>query len=163
MPIVGGDTRSECGYLGVDPGKAGGLVLIDDTGRILKATAMPDTTDDLLDWLMGVNHHAKTVVAALEKVHSMPKQGVVSSFTFGEGFGQLKMGLAAANIGRTLVDPKTWMKELLIPPRKKTDTSTQWKKRLREFAQSLFPQYSQLITLKTADACLLAEYARRRL
>jgi hypothetical protein len=40
-------------------------------------------------------------------------------------------------------------------------TKTEWKNRLKAKAQQLFPQQSKHITLKTADALLIAEYARK--
>ena len=92
----------------------------------------------------------------------MPKQGVASSFTFGDGYGQLKMGLTAVGIPFELVTPQAWQKGLAIPPRKKSETRTKWKHRLREVAHRLYPNAEADINLKTADAILIATYCYRK-
>jgi Holliday junction resolvasome RuvABC endonuclease subunit len=101
-----------------------------------------------------------SVCAVIEHVHAMPKQGVSSTFKFGVGYGGLRMALIAASIPFEEVTPRTWQKALGVVVRKKTETKTQFKNRLKAKAQQLFPRES--ITLKTADALLIAEYCRRK-
>jgi crossover junction endodeoxyribonuclease RuvC len=146
-------------FIGVDPGKHGGLVCMDYDGRVLDLIRMPSTESDVWKWFIEIYDPSVRTVAVIEKVHSMPKQGVASSFTFGMGYGGLRMALIAAGIPFDQVTPQKWMKAIGIPPRKKTDTNNQWKNRLKAHAQQLFPQEN--ITLATADALLIAEYCRR--
>ena len=47
-------------------------------------------------------------VAFLEVVHSMPKQGVVSTFKFGQSYGNLEAFLTAAEIPFERVTPSVW-------------------------------------------------------
>jgi Holliday junction resolvasome RuvABC endonuclease subunit len=89
----------------------------------------------------------------------MPKQGVASSFKFGVNYGIVRMALTAAGIPFEEVTPQAWQKALGITHRKKTETPSEWKNRLRARAQQLFPSVS--LTLATADALLIAEYCRR--
>jgi crossover junction endodeoxyribonuclease RuvC len=99
-------------------------------------------------------------LVALESVHSMPKQGVASSFKFGMNFGRTMGHLDASGLRYELVSPQMWINRIGISKRKKTETKAQWKKRLRELAQQLFPNLE--VEADTADALLIAEFLRRR-
>jgi len=92
------------------------------------------------------------VHCCLEKVHSMPGQGVASSFKFGQGFGHLEMALTSAKIPFTYVTPQKWQKELgcLTGGNKNVSKSR---------AQQLFPHIK--CTHAVSDALLIAEYCRR--
>jgi hypothetical protein len=81
-------------------------------------------------------------------------------FTFGSSFGALRMCLVAAEIPYEEVLPKTWQRGLAIPSRTKKEDRVQYKRRLKEVAQALFPR--QVITLATSDAILIAEFNRRK-
>lgn len=149
-------------YVGVDPGMKGGLVSI--FGNDVRATPMPETERDVWDWFDAVPPFA---TAMIESVHSMPKQGVASSFTFGKGYGGLRMALTAARIPFETADPRTWQKFLGIPPRKKTESKLQFKSRLRAFAQRFFPRleiwtWGKGKQLAVCDALLLALYCQRK-
>lgn len=81
-------------------------------------------------------------------------------FTFGASFGGLRMCLVAAEIPFEEVLPKAWQRGLSIPARTKSEDRVQYKRRLKEFAQGLFPR--QAITLAVSDAVLMAEFNRRK-
>lgn len=98
---------------GIDPGLTGAVaVLNDDKGsKLIDVCNMPVTNkeidvvaliDVLQDW--GVKH------VYLEKAQAMPKQGVVSMFTYGVGYGMLRGALSATKIPYTLIHPATWKK-----------------------------------------------------
>ncbi len=144
-------------YIGVDPGQEGGIASI--TGNTICLGAMPATRRDRWEVFETI---ALTCpgVAVLEKVHSMPKQGVASSFKFGQNYEAMAMALTAADIPFEEVTPQAWQKALGISPRKKTETQTQFKNRLKQFAQQLFP--NENITLATCDALLIALYCKRK-
>ncbi len=92
--------------------------------------------------------------AIIESVHSMPKQGVKSVFTFGKGYGQWLGILASHEIPYTQVSPQKWMKFYGSLPKEKKDR----KNHLKHLAQQRFPNLN--ITLATADAVLLANYLK---
>lgn len=143
-------------YIGIDPGKSGGIASVIDNAAI--GMPMPQTERcvyQVIKNLVGKDR----AVAVIEKVHSMPKQGVVSSFTFGQGYGFLRGCLIALGIPFREVSPQAWQKYLEIPRRSKDETKTQFKRRLLSVAQQMFPDVNA--TLKTADALLIAEYCRR--
>ena len=70
------------------------------------------------------------------------------------------MALTAAGIPFEEVTPVVWQRGLGIPVRKKDESRSQFKGRLKAKAQQLFPQVK--VTLKTADALLISEYCRRK-
>lgn len=109
---------------------------------------MPATERDIADWL--AEHD--DAVAYIEKVHSMPKQGVASSFTFGRGFGVLIGALAALRIRYEFVTPQTWQKAMGCMSKGDKNVT-------KAAAQRLFPQVK--VTHAIADALLIAEYGRR--
>ena len=98
----------------------------------------------------------RSACVAIERVHSMPKQGVASSFKFGMGFGIWLGILAALRLPHELVTPQAWKKLMLAGMPKEKDAS-------RQRAMQLFPDVD--LSLKRhhgrADALLIAEWLRR--
>jgi crossover junction endodeoxyribonuclease RuvC len=162
-------------YLGIDPGLDGAVAAISgnpgdlppwivalDTPTAKDGTKrrylVADMRQMLVKLLGGTNGAALCdAYAAIERVHSMPKQGVASSFTFGEGFGLWQGVLTGLGIPFDLVTPQRWKKTLLDGASKEKDAS-----RIR--AQQLFPTVD--LKLKKhhgrADALLIAEWRRRQ-
>jgi len=139
--------------IGIDPGASGGIAFIPDNNPAKAwAVKMPETLADLFGELNLVQEQFVNFHACLEKVHSMPGQGVASSFKFGQGFGHLEMALTAAKIPFTYVTPQKWQKELgcLTGGDKNVSKSR---------AQQLFPHIK--CTHAISDALLIAEYCRR--
>lgn len=143
--------------LGIDPGKSGGLALIDDDGTLIDAVKMPATDGDLLDLLREWQEQYEPR-AWLEFVRSSPQMGVTSAFTFGRGYGALRMALFAAGIPFTEVTPAKWQRGYKLP---KSSVGTTAKKRVhKQRARELFP--SAKVTHALADALLIADYGRRQ-
>lgn len=137
-------------YIGIDPGLGGGIAVLTGHGCVVEATRMPVTEADVLALLKPYEHAGRAV---LELVHAMPKQGVVSSFTFGKGYGGLRMALAACSIPFDEVTPQRWQKAMGC--RTKGDKNVSKRR-----AQELFP--AQKVTHAIADSLLIAEYGRRQ-
>ena len=137
-------------FLGIDPGKTGGISRHD--GKTIAAFKFTDCTPaDMYSIIYDVSR-GSSVVALIEKIHSMPKQGVKSSFTFGRNYGMLLMALTALKIPFEYVTPSVWQKHLKCLT--KGDKNITKKK-----AQELFPYLK--ITHYTADALLIGEYYKR--
>ena len=141
-------------WLGIDPGKSGGIAFIPEAGEPW-AVSMPDTAKDLWECLQSAKLKMiqdSDCTAVLERVRSSPQMGVTSSFTFGRGYGQLEMALLAAGIRYEDVTPQKWQKFLgcLTGGDKNVSKSR---------AQQLFPSIK--VTHAIADSLLIAEYARR--
>lgn len=167
MPKIG-ETKAETGtqfYIGIDPGASGGLAVIRKTEGKYAATAikMPDTPRDIWDWIR--QGSSTNTFAVIEKVGGFVKGNPVpgsAMFNFGKGAGWLEMALIGAWIPYEEAMPQKWQKALGIPPKKKDETKTAWKNRLKKKAQQLFPTLEAgSITLATADALLIATYCQR--
>lgn len=139
--------------IGVDPGKAGGIVAIASDGqqRAFRIEKMPETVGDLVDLFRSLAVEGWRT-AYVERVHSSPQMGVVSAFTFGRGVGNIEAACQAVGIRLEWVTPQVWQKA--IGCLSKGDKNVTKRK-----AQELFPGIT--VTHATADAMLLAEYGRR--
>lgn len=137
------------GHIGVDPGSSsGGVSYVMQSGKS-RVWKLPETEKDTWDLIQYLSYNA--ISAVLEKVHSMPKQGVSSTFKFGTSYGELRMALIATGVRYTLVPPGTWMKAL--------NCMTGGDKNVtKRKAQELWPNIK--VTHAKADALLIGEYCR---
>lgn len=144
-------------YIGVDPGKNGGIALLDDTNEV---RVYPYSEETLIEKL---KYDSKffDVKCVLEKVNAMPGQGVVSMFNFGQNYGFIQGVLKAYNVPFELVTPQKWKKEFSVTSDKNTSI---------EVAKRLFPNVNLKATERCkkdhdgmAEALLIAEYCRRKL
>lgn len=145
-------------YIGIDPGKAGGIAVVDHLGIVALTSKMPATVGDLLE-LLGRLGGLSRPRAVLERVNAgvfgqgkAGRMGVTSAFTFGRGVGRLETALAASQIPYDSVSPLTWQKALGCQ-------SGGDKNVTKARAQALFPGVT--VTHAIADALLLAEFCRR--
>ena len=143
--------------IGIDPGVNGGIAIINHTPQIsgIEALSCPATVKDMADIIDWHKWECIKTFAVIEKVHSMPKQGVRSVFTFGKNYGQWLGILATHEIPYMEISPQKWMKYYGAMPRDKTKR----KNHLKHLAQSHYPEAK--VTLKTADAILLAHFSRQ--
>jgi crossover junction endodeoxyribonuclease RuvC len=136
--------------IGIDPGTNGGIAWITDGKPCVEK--MPDTLQDLWELFRDISSEGDCR-AHLEQVHSSPQMGVVSSFTFGNGFGHLEMALTAAGIPFERVRPQVWQKAMGCMTKGDKNVS-------KRRAQELFP--SMKVTHATADALLIASYGAKQ-
>jgi crossover junction endodeoxyribonuclease RuvC len=137
--------------LGIDPGANGAIAWITNGKPCVEK--MPDTLQDLWELLRDIAVEGQCV-AYLEQVHSSPQRGVVSSFTFGNGFGRLEMALTAAGIPFERVRPQVWQKVMGCMTKGDKNVS-------KRRSQELFPQIK--VTHAIADALLIASYGAKQL
>lgn len=136
-------------FIGIDPGASGGIAFVPERGEPW-ALKMPETYRDILDALTTEPHYQPR--AMIEAVHSMPGQGVASSFKFGENYGALVMALTASQIPFIRVTPQGWQKSMKCLTKGDKNVS-------KRRAQELFPNIK--ITHAIADALLIAEHLRQ--
>ncbi len=157
--------------IGIDPGFTGAIATVSFHGtgkrgkRNLKVYDMPLTK------VMGRKQIcANTIVeiieplavlvnfAVIEDVHSMPGQGVSSTFRFGYNAGILFGILSALDIKIIRVKPAVWKSALNLSSDKNKSIT---------LAIKSFPEYAGYFNLKKhdgrAEAALLAHYGRRLL
>jgi hypothetical protein len=157
-------------YIGIDPGMSGGLVslLLSHQEKRLRTQEVRAIAGDKLSLLETYKWLEELALstdcfAVIEKVGGFiagnPLPGS-AMFNFGRNYGGLEMALVAACVPYEEVSPRTWQTRLGIPPRGKTESKTDWKRRLKDRAQSLFPK--EKVTLAISDALLLAEFCRRK-
>lgn len=136
--------------LGIDPGQSGAIAMLRGSPVEGIGFAKLDLTEkDISDYFA---YQDKPSFAYIEKVHSMPKQGVASSFKFGKNYGFLRGCLIALGIPFEEVTPQAWQKAMGCMSRGDKNVT-------KAKAQQLFPDIK--ITHAIADALLIAEYGRR--
>jgi len=144
-------------YIGCDPGKSGAMAILWENG--MKEVIPFNPVAYILAISKVTNTGARK--CCLEHVSAMPKQGVTSTFNFGENFGWIQGILDAYGVPYELVRPQKWKKEFSVTADKNSSIAV---------CKRLFPDISLLRTENCrkdddgmAEALLLAEYARRRL
>ena len=151
--------------IAIDPGKAGGLAVYSlVVNKVISLLTMPDTPQDLLNF---IKKYQKNSRCYLERVGGIPGQGGASSmFNFGKGFGWIEMSLIANKIPTIEVTPQKWQKALQLGGKGKKST-LEWKTKLKQRAQQLYPTVESDFNLKfkkdwlaVSDALLILEYAR---
>lgn len=95
--------------LGVDPGMSGAIALIGDDCALLGVRDIESADGAIL-----AGHLVDVIVdwapthAVIEGVHSMPGQGVSTTFKFGRAFGTVEGITAALGIPTELISPAHW-------------------------------------------------------
>ena len=146
-------------YIGIDPGVSGGIAALDETGLPLNVQKMPETEQDTLElfrWVVALCERSGDKArprAVLERVHSMPSQGHNGAFTFGKGYGGLRMALVACEIPFNEATPQTWQRTMQCLTKGQKNVS-------KRRAQELFPGVK--CTHAISDALLIAEFCRRQ-
>jgi hypothetical protein len=174
MPAIPNDNgdRFPTAFVGIDPGASGGLCLIQDD--MVEAVAMPGTDKDVWIWFLLRVKSRFRPFAMIEQVGgyigkgqdkegNQEKGGGAANgsamFKFGRSAGMLEGFLVAAGIPYERVVPRKWQKGVGLVGKKKGETRTSFKNRGKALAQRLFPDED--VTLKTADAILIADFCRR--
>ena len=130
-------------YIGIDPGKGGGVAMINEKG-IMKAYKCPDSSEEmalLFQILIGSTPAAK-VRLLMERVWARPTNAVRAAFSYG-----VQMNTAM---------PVEWIKWVGCPKALKRDVRKRW---LKKKAGDLYPKINKL-TLATSDAILITHYAK---
>ena len=111
------DTRV---FIGIDPGKSGGcgVIYIEDGVENSFNFKFPKQIDLLSVGLMAMippGLSLEDVHVLVEHVHAFPKQGAVSTFSFGQNLGHWEGTLYANEFNFTYVNPKEWIYWYGIP------------------------------------------------
>lgn len=174
--------------IGIDPGAKGGIAILHQDGRV-EVYKMPETTKDLSDIIDVTHTEAMLdsgkIKCYLEQVSGFAGEGQPgsSAFNFGQGYGEIIGILTHAKIPFETITPQRWQKIYTLGTRgtirgnysgmspeqakaeKKRISSLNnkakrdWKNKLKELAQRLYPDVT--VTLGTSDALLILEYGRR--
>jgi len=170
-------------YIGIDPGKDGGIAYINTlTGEVGK-TGIPKIGDEVdlnkyCDYLRALTKGSHHVI--LENVHSIFGASAKSNFSFGKNNGHIEGFLVALGAKYTLVTPKKWQAEMwegvpivkINTGKKTTKGNIKYKNDTKatslKAVKRLFPQIDLRKTTRSTkphdgivDALLLAEYGKR--
>ena len=141
-------------FLGADPGISGAIVALDQHGKYYSHIRGDGTGTDM--WKMLYDEwccdEGTMCFGLIERVSSMPAQGVSSTFKFGVSYGFLQGMFIAAGIRHEFISPVKW--QTVMKCRTGGDKNI-----TKAMAQRLFP--SVKVTHRIADALLIAELARR--
>ncbi len=155
--------------LGVDPGLGGafGLYCVGQPAAS-KVWDMPLIKGKLAPTIAAIEIqrecHSRNVHAAVENVHSRPRQA--GAFNFGLSTGIIHGILAANGIPTTLVAPSEWKVKMGLQ-RDPLESQGETKDRARALAAKLFPNLADQFKRKRddgrAEALLLAVYYHHKL
>ena len=151
---------------GIDPGLHGAIAFYRPAANELQIKDIPthELTVNGKKRLHLDKHFLRSIMldmmvpcrAFVEDVHSMPKQGVASSFKFGFVAGAIQQAVVDAGFELVLVQPQVWKRRFNLSSDK--DAS-------RARASELLPAHAHLWPLKKhdgrAEAALLALYGAR--
>lgn len=100
--------------VGIDPGASGAIVIMEHNQPIewmrMPTMKMGASTRVNAAAIAHFLQNYRIEKAYVENVHSMPKQGVASSFNFGHACGVVEGVLGACSIPIHMVTPQSWKK-----------------------------------------------------
>ena len=109
--------------IGIDPGAAGAVAILEADGSLVQVFDMPAVEVTVAgkakrrispEMLAAELRLYADAAAYIEQVAAMPGQGVASMFAFGEAFGLAKGVLAGLGISVQSVTPGRWKKALQL-------------------------------------------------
>jgi crossover junction endodeoxyribonuclease RuvC len=150
--------------VGIDPGLSGAIAILDQAGELVSVTDLPVIRDLSLAWIDGNELQSiilralqgRTAGAIIERVSSMPGQGIASSFQFGVGFGSVLSVMQALHIPLEFVTAAVWKRSYGLSKDKHASLHK---------ARLLYPA-AELHLAKhhgRAEALLVARYSLNRL
>tara|TARA_R110002020_G_scaffold118349_2_gene270574 strand:+ start:2619 stop:3095 length:477 start_codon:yes stop_codon:yes gene_type:complete len=143
-------------YIGIDPGKSGGVTMIQ--GKKIKTYKCPQRTEDmsiLFSLLIG-DSSSYDVKLLMERVWARPNNAVRSAFAYGVNYGQWMGIIACHEVPLQTCLPNQWISYYKCDKNLEYQERKRW---LKEKAKSLYPNLN--ITLTTADSILIADYAMK--
>jgi len=157
-------------YIGIDPGLAGGITLLNDNNNI-SSNVMPTISigtkkeinvKSLSDYLKGNSYGCKMV--GIEIQHAMPKQGVVSMFKIGKGYGILIGLLTALNFPFVEIRAAEWQKVMFAGQPKGNTKDLSKKISSQMYPNTSFMATSRCTTMHDGmtDSCMIATYIKQK-
>lgn len=152
--------RGKAVILGIDPGVAGGMAVLDSAGRPLFIHSLKgNTIEQAVAALKAAEKYTLPFgICYLEKIQHQTGDGAQGSHTFGKVYGILYGAALARDLEVHDVYPMRWQERM--------GCLTQGNKNVsKRRAEELWPALAaaRKITHYIADALLIAEYGRRRI
>lgn len=149
-------------YIGIDPGSvSGALGAISHDGMYIDSFNIDHKDKHILalvfkSRILSLVDPKEGAEICMEQVHSMPNQGVSSTFAFGRAVGVISAVCELTNYPFHLVTPQRWKKHFGL---------TADKNEALDLARKLFPKASLKLKkdINRAEALLIAEYWRQQI
>jgi len=144
--------------IAIDPGVSGGIAYCGPDGEAA-CINMPDTEAKIVDAIRMIVAARGNGRSYIEDVPKFTGRNIPSSTTavMFQNVGVIRGALIAMGIPMVSVPPKQWQKHFPVGSKSSCSGSAEWKRKLRAQAENRFPHLN--VTLKTADALLILEYA----
>ncbi len=146
---------------GIDPGKTGAMVILYPDNsmivcRVPLAGKDPAWSLWAREWCMALDLH-KIDMAVIENVGSMPKQGVSSTFKFGESLGFVHgIVQSCASVPIHWPTPSVWKRKMGLVGQDKGAS----REEARRLMPKLAPDLTRVKDDGVAEAALLAYFGR---
>lgn len=153
-------------YVGIDPGLNGavgilqrpGFLFITDTPSVVvRGSKKEYVLSEMVRLLEGLPKDRTHVF--IERVHSMPGQGVASMFSMGMGYGLWLGIISALGLPHTKISPVSWKKDMMQGMGKEKSASVVRAAELYPEAELFGPRGKALDG--RGDALLIATYGMR--
>lgn len=146
--------------LGIDPGVNGALAYINQQEADVLLLPKLGKVLDIAAIAAWMQEHGPFAYAYMEKVASMPKQGVSGIFTFGRAVGSLETAVIMLGIPLRHVTPAAWKKVVLAGTKKDKQAAITYCSRAWPQVR-LVPPRGRVKNSNLADALCIAEYGWR--
>ena len=100
-------------FAGIDPGQSGALAIVSSNLQEAYAWDYPESIEAAADLMRSVMFDHNPALTGIEKVGAMPKQGVSSTFKFGQNYGSWLGAMSALQVPYIIVTPAKWQRSLL--------------------------------------------------
>lgn len=153
-------------YIGIDPGSKGFCCLYDNFYHsyghypLFEGKRLSQQLIECLNEIAG-----NDIIAVVEQVHSMPHQGVASTFSFGTNYGKILGMLEAIGIPYSTCTPGKWQKAMCEAVDKAANTKlTSYNAARRLLPAMDFRRSERCKTFddNKVDATLICLYAQRK-
>jgi hypothetical protein len=145
--------------IAIDPGVAGGIAGYDSNSNnpVFSFGFSTMTESDIVAEIKSIREREPQCVAVIEELQRFSPAPAAKMAVYAASYGVLKGALLALGFRIHTVRSQRWQSDLALG-KKGEMKSPEWKRKLKERAQQLFPGHK--MTLQSADALLILEWAR---
>ena len=152
---------------GIDPGKSGGIVIINDSDKspMVEMHKCPTSPVQMSSILRSARNTAwvenDKIVVAIEKVWAFPTDARSAAFKFGVNYGMWLGIIGSLNLPFMEVTPKVWMSSYKPVPKDKKERKQYLKDTCITMYKDMF-LYDKNVTYAVSDAALIALWCLER-